>query len=62
MSRFAANLFKCWHPVAYSHEVPSDEPFGTKLLDESLVIWRTADGTPHAMRDHYYHYLDIAAE
>jgi phenylpropionate dioxygenase-like ring-hydroxylating dioxygenase large terminal subunit len=51
MSKFAPKLLKCWHPVAYSHEVSPNEPFGTKLLDEALVIWRTADGIAHAMRD-----------
>jgi len=51
MSKFAKKLFQCWHPVAYSHEVPMSEPHGTKLLDEALVIWRTEDGTPHAMQD-----------
>jgi len=44
-------LFHCWHPAAYSEEVNSEEPFSTKLLDEMIVIWRTADGAPHAMRD-----------
>ena len=28
-----------------------DKPFGTILLDEPVVIWRTSDGNPHAMRD-----------
>lgn len=51
MSKFAEKLFHCWHPVAYSHEVSADQPFAAKLLDEALVIWRTADGTPQAMRD-----------
>lgn len=51
MSTFADNLFKCWHPVAYGTDVACDAPHGTKLLNEHLVIWRTGDGTPHAMRD-----------
>lgn len=51
MSKFAEKLFNCWHPVAYAREVAADKPHGTKLLNEHLVIWRTADGTPHAMRD-----------
>ena len=44
-------LFACWHPVGYSYEIKADEPFGTFLLDEPLVIWRTTDGGIHAMRD-----------
>jgi len=51
MSKFAKKLFHCWHPVAYSHEVSMGEPYGAKLLDEALVIWRTEDGVPHAMQD-----------
>ena len=27
------------------------KPFGTILLDEPVVIWRTSDSTPYAMRD-----------
>ena len=51
MSKFAEKLFQCWHPVAYSTEVPADKPVSAKLLDELLVVWRTADGQPHAMQD-----------
>ena len=50
-STFPEKLFACWHPVGYAHEIKATEPFGTFLLDEPIVIWRTADGTPHAMRD-----------
>ncbi len=48
---FPEKLFACWHPVAYSHEVTFDAPFGTVLLEESRVIWRTSKGDVHAMRD-----------
>ncbi len=51
MSRFAERLFHCWHPVAYGREVPQGTPYGSKLLDTALVVWRTADGAPHVMRD-----------
>lgn len=51
MSKFASKLFNCWHPVAYSNEVSADKPYGTRLLDEHLVIWRTSDGKAHAMQD-----------
>ena len=44
------SLKNCWHPVAYSHQV-TDKPYGTKLLDEHLVIWRSTDGQAHAMKD-----------
>ena len=50
-SIYPDNLLACWHPVGYSHEIKASEPFGTFLLDEAIVLWRTADGTPYAMRD-----------
>lgn len=51
MSKFAEELFGCWHPVAYSHEVSAAAPHGSMLLDEPIVVWRTADNLPHAMQD-----------
>ncbi len=51
MAKFTEKIYKCWHPVAYSHEVTSDAPYGTMLLEEPLVIWRTITGTPQAMKD-----------
>jgi vanillate O-demethylase monooxygenase subunit len=48
---FPLKLYASWHPVSYSHEIKSDKPFGTILLDKPVVIWRTSDGTPYAMRD-----------
>lgn len=33
-----------WYPVAFSRDVTSEQPYGTRLLDERLVIYRTADG------------------
>jgi vanillate O-demethylase monooxygenase subunit len=50
-TKFPERLFACWHPVGYSHEIKAEEPFGTYLLDEAIVIWRTSDGRAHAMRD-----------
>jgi len=43
-SKFPEKLFACWHPVGYSHEIKKDEPFGTFLLDEAIVLWRTTNG------------------
>ena len=48
---FPDKLFACWHPVGYGHEIKAEAPFGTILLNEALVIWRTSDGDVHAMRD-----------
>ncbi len=50
-SSFPKKLFACWHPVGYSAEIKANAPFGTFLLDEAIVIWRTSDGGIHAMRD-----------
>lgn len=48
---FPEKLFACWHPVAYSAEVSKDKPYGTFLLDQAIVVWRSSDGGIHAMRD-----------
>ena len=50
MSGFPEALADCWHPVAYAHDV-TDKPVATMLLEEALVIWRSSDGAPHAMKD-----------
>jgi len=39
-----------WYPIAFSHEV-TDKPFGAKLLDERIVLYRLADGRVSAARD-----------
>ena len=51
MRAFPRKLFDCWHPVAYGHEVAAAIPYAATLLGEAVVIWRSADGQPHAMRD-----------
>lgn len=51
MKKIPEKLYGCWHPVAYSHEVTGEAPFGAMLLDEAVVVWRTADNRPHAMQD-----------
>lgn len=40
-----------WYPVAFSHDINTETPYGTRLLDERLVIYRTPDGTVTAARD-----------
>lgn len=47
---FPEKQARCWHPVAYASEV-SDKPAAVTLLGEVVVVWRTSDGRPHAMRD-----------
>ncbi len=45
------NLYGCWHPVSYAHEVSAEVPLSVTLLEEPVVVWRTTDGIPRAMRD-----------
>lgn len=47
---FPQKLFACWHPVSYGTEI-TDQPYGTFLLDQPVVVWRSADGEVHAMKD-----------
>ena len=46
----ADELSRCWHPVAYSHELGS-APLGTTLLGEPVVVWRDSNRKPHAMHE-----------
>ena len=36
-------LARCWHPIAWSHEL-GDKPFSATLLGEALVAYRTGQG------------------
>ena len=45
-----AALRRCWHPVAYAHEV-GRAPRAATLLDEPLALWRDGGGAAHAFRD-----------
>lgn len=57
-SIFPEKLYACWDPFGYNQEI-KETPFGTFLLDEGIVIWRSSDGKVHAMRDLCIH-LGIA--
>ncbi len=39
-----------WHPVALSSDV-ADRPVAAQLLDQSVVLWRDAQGVAHAWAD-----------
>jgi len=43
-------LRRCWHPVAYGHDL-GRAPRATTLLDEPLVLWRDSAGAAHIFRD-----------
>lgn len=40
-----------WYPVAFSHEITTDKPYGTRLLDERLVIYRASEGAITVAKD-----------
>ncbi len=50
-TEFPEKLHGCWHPVRYAQELSTDKPMSVTLLDEPVVLWRTADGTAQAMKD-----------
>ena len=41
-------LAACWHPIVYGDAI-TDQPQSFKLLDEELVVYRTAKGVVVAM-------------
>jgi phenylpropionate dioxygenase-like ring-hydroxylating dioxygenase large terminal subunit len=45
-----AKLRACWHPVAWAADV-ADRPVGTRLLGESIALWRDRAGELHAVSD-----------
>ena len=47
-------LRAAWHPVCYASALGAT-PRAAMLLDEPLVLWRDAAGTPHALRDRCVH-------
>lgn len=49
-----AALRAAWHPVCYAAALGA-APRAAVLLDEPLVLWRDASGTPHALRDRCVH-------
>ena len=44
-----------WHPVAQSPEVVADKPLPVQLLEQSLVLWRNAEGAVQAFVDRCPH-------
>ncbi len=47
-------LKDCWYVAAWSSEI-GREPFARRLLDEPVVLYRTADGKPTALADRCCH-------
>lgn len=48
--KYSEALYTCWHPVAYQEEI-KEQPYGTFLLDEPIVLWRNSEGLVSAMKD-----------
>lgn len=48
-------LRNAWYVAAWSSELPSGKLVSRRLLDESMVLWRTGDGAVHAMHDRCPH-------
>ncbi len=47
-------LRNCWYAAAWNHEV-GEAPFARMLLNEPVVLYRKADGTPAALEDRCCH-------
>jgi len=48
-------LLNCWYAAGLSTEIPSEGMLSRKLLDTSVLMYRTADGTPVALHDRCPH-------
>ena len=44
-----------WYPVCKSVEVRMDRPYGGKLLDKKIVLWRSEDGSINCIEDYCPH-------
>ena len=51
-SRFVRNA---WYIAAWADDVTQSAPLGRTLLNEPVVLWRTADGIPVALEDRCCH-------
>ena len=47
----------CWYVIAWDHEVPPDGLFTRTVLNEAILLYRTADGAIVALRDRCCHRL-----
>jgi vanillate O-demethylase monooxygenase subunit len=46
-----------WYVAGWSHELQREAPFAIGILDERIVIWRSASGALHALEDRCVHRL-----
>jgi vanillate O-demethylase monooxygenase subunit len=58
MSRPTGGFIRnCWYVAGWAHEVGATTPLARRLLGEPVVLFRTAEGTPVALRDACAHRL-----
>lgn len=50
-------LRNTWYVAAWAHEVAPGGLLARRILDEALVLWRSADGAPVAQLDRCPHRL-----
>ncbi len=48
-------LLNAWHVAAFSTEIAADRPLARTLLDQPVVMYREADGTPVVLDDRCAH-------
>jgi vanillate O-demethylase monooxygenase subunit len=51
-------LRNCWYVIAWDHEIPAaheDKLFSRKVLNEPILVYRTADGGMTAIADKCCH-------
>jgi phenylpropionate dioxygenase-like ring-hydroxylating dioxygenase large terminal subunit len=47
----------CWYVAGWVQDLSADVPLGVRILDEPIVLWRTADGSVSALEDRCVHRL-----
>jgi len=53
----AVYVRNCWYVIAWDHEVPADGLFSRTVLDEAILLFRTAAGEIVGLRDRCCHRL-----
>jgi len=46
-----------WYVASWSQDLDTEKPFAITILGERIVIWRTAEGSLHALEDRCVHRL-----
>lgn len=62
MRRHCGTLKNAWYAAALSHELTLKKPKQCIIMDEMIVLWRRADGTPSALLDRCPHRNALLSE